>query len=713
MNNIPRGTKVITLLNYLQKPNMGLYETHGAQISQADVRCAAIITDSRLDDELSVATVEFAITPLWLQFLSDDPYGLPRKTALGTLWAWVDRNAIDVDGQTAFIKAVKQDEEDLLFAEMLAEFDDTDVNIQDKDGMTALHWSCTIQHPVMVQLCLSVPDCITGLRDKLGRTAFDIAGSNNTVAIPDLFYRNIMEIEADSPQSALLRLLTITSERKKDVPIFPGMALFEPVEAGDEQLVLALIDRGINLTTRNANGDSALDIAAGKSNAAIGRAILNAGSDVNSRGNGGVTPLHYAALTGNAEMVDAILASGADITIEDDDGNLAVHLAEQKNHIGIAHVLNTHRTVLMPKRVADSEVVEQAEGGAGPAEINLVDGGPALREAPGLPRRVEDGRTGFLYGDINIQDRVLKELLQVAIAEGDDGVWALKLLAASLSPSDDISSGIVLRQAVECGNVEMCQLLLAAGANINKPDAMGESVLGVAVDTGDIAMVKLLLSSGANIDETGIGGTALYRAARCEFTRIIPGGSIDKSTTTARELGIEMVKILLAAGAKPNVADQRDGTALHAAAENGVLEIVVLLLENGGFTEVLDYNHYTPLHYAASNGNASVVSHLLLHGAQIEVRTRIVSEYGVVGQARRRRAEKIWPKRAPASGDTALHLAVSAGKAEIVRVLLENGAVFNSRSLGGTPRERAEGGNPDIIAMLDIAQRNHEEGTGS
>lgn len=186
-----------------------------------------------------------------------------------------------------------------------------------------------------------------------------------------------MEIEAESPQSALLRLLTITSEANKDALTFPGIALFDPVDASNEPLVLALIDRGIDLTTRSANGDTALHVAAGKCNVVIGIALLNAGSDVSSRGNGGATPLYYAVMTGNAEMIDAILASGADMTIEDNDGNLAVHLAEQNNHFRIAQVLNTHKTVLVSKRGTGSTVAQQVQDGEYPRDIQLVDGGPA------------------------------------------------------------------------------------------------------------------------------------------------------------------------------------------------------------------------------------------------------------------------------------------------------------------------------------------------
>lgn len=194
MNNVPRGTKQVTLLNYLLAPPNTRYAALEALTPQADVHCGAIITDSRLDDELSVATIEFSNTPVWLQDLRDDMCGFPKTTPLGTLWLGVDRHVIHTDGRTEFMGAVI-DGDNLLYAEMLAEFPDTPVNVQDKDGMSALHWACTIQHPIMVQLCLSIPDLNTGLRDSQTRTAFDIAMQLGNEPIAGMFYVNIMTIE--------------------------------------------------------------------------------------------------------------------------------------------------------------------------------------------------------------------------------------------------------------------------------------------------------------------------------------------------------------------------------------------------------------------------------------------------------------------------------------------------------------------------------------
>lgn len=159
------------------------------------------------------------------------------------------------------------------------------------------------------------------------------------------------------------------------------------------------------------------------------------------------------------------------------------------------------------------------------------------------------------YGPANEQEQVLKELLQVAFAGGNDGAQALRDLAASVRPSKGQPSWKALHLAVECGNLAMCRLLLAAGADINSPNMNGESVLHLAIETANIAMVKLLLSSGVKVNRVDKHGrTALYGAASCQFSTIIAGGSIDKSTTTAIDLGTQMVTILLAAGAKANAA---------------------------------------------------------------------------------------------------------------------------------------------------------------
>lgn len=301
MNNIPRGTTRAKLINFLQR-EFNLEEDDDAptkvsamHLPQVDSGC--IITNSRLDDELSVAVIEFSDTPKLLQLLNKRKYGFPKKTDLGTLWKGVNTASGDIDehGRSEFIRAVI--EGNLPYAETLAEFRDTNVNIQDNDGRTALHWACAENHPDLVGMCLSIPECDVGLKGHDGLTAFDRSLGDPKMVITDMFYQNLLEIDEQHPRTSLLRMLTMTSEPAEDKAIFPGEAIFAPIEESDMPLVKALITRGIDLTAKDPSGDTALHLAVKATKVEIAIRLMTAGSDVNAIGNRGATPLHCAAHT--------------------------------------------------------------------------------------------------------------------------------------------------------------------------------------------------------------------------------------------------------------------------------------------------------------------------------------------------------------------------------------------------------------------------------
>lgn len=292
MNDIPRGTTYSVLMNSLLTP-AHVAATGRAEPPKPQVQCSLVITDSRLDDELSVAKIEFSDTPRWLQELSHDPTGFPKKTKFGTLWRFPDLAARDAAGQTEFIRAVINGKEpaDLFYPEMLAEFADVDVNIQDARGRTALHWACEGVLSDMVGLCHSVPDCVVSLHDNDGLTAFDLSLRSGHEGIPEMFYHSAFEIEQADPQAALLRVLTFT-DPVADMPVFPGEAMFDPVETRNMPLVTALLTRRVDLTARNRDGNTALHVAAGQvGTAAIAAKLLEAGADVNAIGKSGASVL--------------------------------------------------------------------------------------------------------------------------------------------------------------------------------------------------------------------------------------------------------------------------------------------------------------------------------------------------------------------------------------------------------------------------------------
>lgn len=224
--------------------------------------------------------------------LARDANGFPKKTTYGTLWnmTTISTTNVDADDKTEFIRAVINgvDRANLFYPEMLAEFGDIDVNIQDTRGRTALHWASEAGLFNTVTPRPSVPDCNTGLRDNDGLAAFDLTDTAVTRGgtISTMFYTSMMDLEERDPQSALLRALTITSQPNEDKPIFPSEAMFDPARDGNSPLVTVLIDRRVDLSFRDQDGNTALHVAAGQAkNAEIVSKLLHAGADINAISN--------------------------------------------------------------------------------------------------------------------------------------------------------------------------------------------------------------------------------------------------------------------------------------------------------------------------------------------------------------------------------------------------------------------------------------------
>lgn len=259
MNDIPRGTTGIQLMNFLQAEFDPQDDDNTNPISpmtapQAHHGC--VITDSRPDDELSVAVIEFSHTPKFLRALNNRKFVFPKKTDLGTLWNGVDMREIDQDGKSELLRAVI--EGDMVYAETLAEFEDTDVNVQDNNGWTALHWACSENHTDLINLCLCIPGYDIRLTNKDNITAFDLSGTElENLA---LFYKSMIAIEEHDPQRALLRMLPMTSEPAEHNAVFPGEAIFCPIEDRNTPLVKALLGGGVDLTAQDIHCDTALHL---------------------------------------------------------------------------------------------------------------------------------------------------------------------------------------------------------------------------------------------------------------------------------------------------------------------------------------------------------------------------------------------------------------------------------------------------------------------
>jgi ankyrin repeat protein len=197
-----------------------------------------------------------------------------------------------------------------------------------------------------------------------------------------------------------------------------------------------------------------------------------------------------------------------------------------------------------------------------------------------------------------------------------------------------------------------------------------------AVKTGDLDKVREFIANGIDVNiEDEEGRTALQWLLN-------PITVIDKTRTTevytleapvSNSYGLELAKILLAAGAEVNLKDKQGFAPLHFAVLGEEEEIVSLLIENGADIEIRrTYAGKTSLHLAVKYDLRNIASLLLAKGGEVNV-----VDYG---------------------GDTPLHCAVEGSHKETIELLFINGSEVNAVNNGGkTPLDLAKS---EVIRQL-------------
>jgi ankyrin repeat protein len=164
-----------------------------------------------------------------------------------------------------------------------------------------------------------------------------------------------------------------------------------------------------------------------------------------------------------------------------------------------------------------------------------------------------------------------------------------------------------------------------------------------AAERGDRGAVGRLLDLGTPVDTRAVDGTtALHWAARADH--------------------LDLVRMLLTAGADASAADRYGVTPLYLAAENGNAAVIAALLDAGADVNAVAPIGETALMTAVRTGRLEAIELLIDRGAGVDARDREFEQ-------------------------TALMLAVREGRPKVVELLIARGADVDARTREGpTPR---------------------------
>jgi ankyrin repeat protein len=253
----------------------------------------------------------------------------------------------------------------------------------------------------------------------------------------------------------------------------------ETVLFGDVDQVKRLLDGGFDPNSATKAGTTALMMAA--PDAAKIKLLIDRGANVNARAKTGFSALMVAAQYGESATpaLNLLLDHGAEVQVA------AGQHAPMFNATPFFLAAYSGNTEILPRLHQSGEKLDEPMVLIGTSAATPITGAVRL-------------------GNLAVARKLL-----------DMGV-----------PADELDrSGITLLDRAVLGNqVEMAQLLIARGADVNRADRIGFTALlyAASIDFGDSAMIDLLLKSGAHADvRTKDGLTALDLARKYKHTHLI------------------------------------------------------------------------------------------------------------------------------------------------------------------------------------------------
>ncbi len=447
-----------------------------------------------------------------------------------------------------------------------------------------------------------------------------------------------------------------------------GAPLVDAVKAKDKAAVLTMLQKKVNVNAPEADGTTALHWAVQQNDVDLAARLIQAGANVKVKNDYGSTPMSEASIIGNPAMIEKLLKAGADVNSPNADGQTALMVVARSGKVEAARVLLSHG-----------------------ADINARE---HWRE-----------QTALIWASAENQPAMVKEL----IAHGADvnarsqvNDWQIQVTAEPRAIYRPAGGLTALLYAARENCLGCVKSLAEGGADLNLTDPEGCTPLLMALLNGNFDIGAYLIQKGANVNKWDwYGQTALYAAV--DLNTVPHGGRPDRPSLD-ETTGLQIIKMLLDAGANPNaqlklaqpyraVGPDRgaDGmitigtTPLLRAAKAFDAAAIGLLLEKGALPNLPNSAGYTPVMAAAGLGSRDRDTRGRFLTEDVPAKSVKALDLLIKGGADVNATDT-------RGGQTALHGAAGWGWDEVVQFLADHGAKLDAKDgRGATPLDSAMG----------------------
>ena len=338
---------------------------------------------------------------------------------------------------------------------------------------------------------------------------------------------------------------------------FCNTLVIQATSEGNKTRLDDLIKGGANVNLSGDNGQTALFVAAWRDYAEFVDSLIQAGADVNHRDVYRRTPLMFASRNSHIRCVKRLLKAGADVNAIATGHETALFYAAKNGHFACIELLMRSGAAVNTPAKNDSTALFHAatKGYSKCVELLLCQGAEV---------NVSDrsGNTALFLAAKNSHVKCVQLLVEAgadlnrafmeAAWKANNSSFEMLVNAATRIPGVVLQCRQTMIYAAESGHVKYLKQLTDVGAGVNVRDSHGNTPLIRASLNGHSQCVEFLIQQGADVNHANhMGNTALIAASY----------SVNN---------VNVVKILLSAGACVNVRNKRSRRAVSTCADDYV-----------------------------------------------------------------------------------------------------------------------------------------------